>query len=110
MPFVARQAVFSTAACGVLRKLIAIRIVRVHQADRDGEIDELALLEDPARGFIGLIRHAGIRNAGHRFGPCEGGALARVEQIAGFLHACSRAIFSIFTPLLSRSRICMSRQ
>src|SRR3954453_3305251 len=81
-------------------------IVRVHQADRDGEIDELALLEDGAGSLVSLIRDAGFSHTGHRFGPCEGGTLPRVEEMTGFgpgLH--QRDLFDLLSALQQIARV-----
>ncbi len=59
-------------------------VVGVHQADRDGEVHELALVEDGACGLVGLVGHVGLRDARDRLGPCKGGAFARIEEITGF--------------------------
>src|SRR3954462_7398252 len=75
-------------------------IVRIHQADRDGEIDELALLEHGAGSLVSLIRDAGFGHAGHRFGPCEGGTLPLVEEMTAFrpgLH--QRDLFDLLSAL-----------
>ena len=86
----------------VFREADRHAVVSVHQADRDRQIHELALLEHCARGPVGFIWHAGLGNARYRFGPCKRGALALVEKIASFrprLH--QRQLFD-FLPFLEQ--------
>jgi hypothetical protein len=59
-------------------------VVGVHQADRDREIHEFPFLKRHTRGLVRLIRHAGLGNARHCFGPRKGGTLTLVKEVPGF--------------------------
>ena len=59
-------------------------VVGVHQADRDREIHEFPLFEHRTCGLVRFIRHAGLGNARHRFGPRKGGTLTFVKEVPGF--------------------------
>ena len=59
-------------------------VVAVHQADRDREIHEFPLFKHRTCGLVRFIRHAGLGNARHRFGPRKGGTLTLVKEVPGF--------------------------
>src|ERR1700693_3234026 len=59
-------------------------VIGVHQADRDCEIHELALVECRPCGLVRSIRHTGLGNARHRFGPRKGATLTLVKEVPRF--------------------------
>ena len=85
-------------------------VIGIHQADRDRQIDQFPLLEHGARGLVCFIRHAGLGDARHRFGPGKRGTLTLVEEIAGFRPRLHQRELLDLLSFLERSRVCMSRQ
>jgi len=60
-------------------------VIGVHQVVRYREIHEFVFIGHGMRGFVRLVRHAGLRDACDRFGLGKCSTLRFVKQAAGLL-------------------------